>query len=225
MILPTGAIRWVIPGNSTSAPTVESKKWPIAREDPPSMSSLRPGLTTRKRDRCSSHWSTAERTTARRRTFSPRMWPSSWWGQTFGWTRNKRRVSNETRSDLRRPQFPAAAGLRVRSGVAHRGVLGARARQPGDRGLCLRRDPGSAPHDSSLELGLSLSVRLHVVATDAVEATALLYRSSRPAVRRDRSCLLDGVNGQVCGNSTAGRVRQQHRVAAFLRVRAGRLFA
>jgi len=36
---------------------------------------------------------------------------------------------------------------------------------------------------------------------------------------------LDGVNGQVCGNSTAGRVRQQHRVAAFLRVRAGRLFA
>ena len=25
-----------------SAPTVEAKKWPIAREDPPSMSSLRP---------------------------------------------------------------------------------------------------------------------------------------------------------------------------------------
>jgi hypothetical protein len=28
---------------------------------------------------------------------------------------------------------------------------------------------------------------------------------------------LDGVNGQICGNSTAGRVRQQHRLAAFLR--------
>src|SRR4029077_13463153 len=50
------------------------------------------------------------------------MWPSSWWGQTPGWTRNKRRVSNETRSDLRRPKFPAAAGLRVRSGVAYRGA-------------------------------------------------------------------------------------------------------
>src|SRR6201981_4242594 len=110
------------------------------------------------------------------------MWPSSWWGQTPGWTRNKRRISNETRSDLRRPQFPAAAGLRVRSDVAYRGVLGARARQPGDRGLCLRRDPGSAQRDSSLELGLSLSDRLHVVATHTVEATALLYRSSRPAI-------------------------------------------
>src|SRR4029077_15987216 len=148
------------------------------------MTSLRPGLTTRKRDRCSSHWSTAERTTASRRTFSSRMWPSSWWGQTPGWTRNKRRVSNESRSHFRYRQFPAAAGLRVRSDLAYRRLLGARARQPGDRGLCLRRYPGSAPRDSSLELGLSLSDRLHVVATNTVEATALLYRSSRPAVWR-----------------------------------------
>src|SRR4029077_7103138 len=201
-----------------SAPTVESKKWAITREHRKSMTSLRPGLTTRKRDRCSSHWTTAERTTASRRTFPSRMWPSSWWGQTPGWTRNKRRVSNDTRSDLRRPQFPAAAGLRVRSDVAYRSVVGARARQPGDRGLCLRRDAGSAPHDPSLELGLSLSDRLHVVATNAVEATALLHRPSRPALRRDRSCLLDGTNGQVCRNPGAGRFRQQHRVAAFLRL-------
>jgi uncharacterized membrane protein YphA (DoxX/SURF4 family) len=53
--------------------------------------------------------------------------------------------------------------------VAYRGVLGARARQPGDRGLCPRDDSGSAPRDPSLELGLSLSDRLHVVATDPVE--------------------------------------------------------
>src|ERR1700752_2515700 len=188
-----------------SPPTVASKRWAITREDPPSMTSLRPGLITRKRDRCSSHWSTAERTMARRRTFSSRMWPSSWWGQTPGWTRNRRRVSNETRSDLRRPQFPAAAGLRVRSDVAYRGVLGARAREPRDRGLCLRDDPGSAPRVSCLELGLSLSDRLHVVATNTVEATDLLYRSSRPAVWRHWTCLLDGVNGQVRRNPAAGR--------------------
>src|ERR1700745_585873 len=208
-----------------SPPTVASKRWAITREDPPSMSSLRPGLITRKRDRCSSHWSTAERTTASRRTFSSRMWPSSWWGQTPGWTRNKRRISNETRSDLRRPQFPAAAGLRVRSDVAYRGVLGARARQPGDRGLCLRRDPGSAPRDSSLELGLSPSHRLHVVATDAMETAALLHRTPGSAVRRHRSWLLDGAHGEVRRDSAAGRFRQQHRAAAFLRLCAHRLFA
>src|SRR6516162_107813 len=198
----------MIPGNSMSAQTVASKKWAITPEDRPSMTSLRPGLTTRKRDRCLSHWSTAERTTASRRTFSSRMWPSSWWGQTPGWTRNKRRVSNETRSDLRRPQFPAAAGLRVRSDVAYRNVLGARARQPGDRGLYLRDDTGSAPRDPSLELGVSVSDRLHVVAADPMEAAALLHRPPGSAVRRDRPWLLDEGNGQVRRNSAAGRFRQ-----------------
>src|SRR5215510_10988315 len=115
------------------------------------------------------------------------MWPSSWRDQTPDWRRNKRRVFNDARSDLRRPQFPAAAGLHVRSDVAYCGVLGARARQPGDRGLCLRDDPGSAPRDPSLELGVSVSDRLHVVATDVVETTALLHR---PALWRHRACLL-----------------------------------
>ena len=62
------------------------------RGGPASSRSLPPGPTTRRPDRCSFHWITAERATAIRCTFSSRMWVSSWWGQTAGWTRDKRRI-------------------------------------------------------------------------------------------------------------------------------------
>ena len=52
-----------------------------------------PGPITRRPDRCSSHWIIRARRTTHRCTFSSRMWPSSWWGQAPGWTRNKREVS------------------------------------------------------------------------------------------------------------------------------------
>src|SRR6266481_9804938 len=91
-ILPTAATRRVTPGSYTSAATAESKKWAITGAGPPSSRSLPPGPTTRRPDRCSSRWITAERATATRCTFSSRMWPSSWWGQTPGWTRDKRRI-------------------------------------------------------------------------------------------------------------------------------------
>src|SRR5437016_3994133 len=86
------ATRQVTPGSYTLAATAELKKWPITGAGPPSSRSLPPGSTTRRPDRCSSHWITAERATAIRCTFSSRMWPSSWWGQTPGWTRDKPRI-------------------------------------------------------------------------------------------------------------------------------------
>ena len=45
------------------------------RGGPPSTRSLPPGPTTRRPDRCSSHWISAERSTRIRSTFSCRMWP------------------------------------------------------------------------------------------------------------------------------------------------------
>jgi hypothetical protein len=73
------------------------------RAGPPSSRSLPPGPTTRRPDRSSSRWITAERVTVIRCTFSSRMWPSNWRGQTPGWTRNKRRVQAGRRS-ASRPQ-------------------------------------------------------------------------------------------------------------------------
>src|SRR6516162_3623783 len=86
------ATRRVTPGTYTSAATAESKKWAITGAGSPKTRSLSPGPTIRRPDRCSSHWTTAARATAIRRTFFSRMWPSSWRGQIPGSTRDKRRT-------------------------------------------------------------------------------------------------------------------------------------
>jgi len=75
-----------------AAPMAASRSSSITAGDRRSpVSSMHPGPTTRRLDRCSSHWIIRARRTTHRCTFSSRMWPSSWWGQAPGWTRNKRR--------------------------------------------------------------------------------------------------------------------------------------
>jgi len=79
------AVKYPSGGGYTPAPTGESGSSSFTTGEPRSrVSSLRPGLTTRRLGRCSSHWITAERPTASRSAFSSRMWPSNWWGQAPG---------------------------------------------------------------------------------------------------------------------------------------------
>src|SRR5215472_5666004 len=64
------------------------------------MFTLRLLLTTRRRDRCSSHWIAAERATAGRYGSSSRMWPSSWRGRTPGQKRSSCPPGSDDRLDI-----------------------------------------------------------------------------------------------------------------------------
>src|SRR6516225_8666839 len=104
-----------------------------------------------------------------------------------------------------------------------RSFLAARARQHRDRSLCLSHNAWPTCDRACEQLGFSPSDRVYVVATDIMEAAAVLHRSPRPAVRRDRSCLLDGGDGQVRRHPVAGGFRKQYRIATLLLVRPDRL--